>query len=247
MITGAMAKARLANARGDARGVLSALEPVLQLQTRDAVDEPGFWPWQDLYAEALVDVGSVAEADEFLRPHEARAAERRRPSSVARLARARAKVEATAGRPAEAEAAYGKALDELGHVSMPFELALVELAFGQFLRRSGRRKEAAGHLTAAEGRFRALGARPYLERTRTELDNCGHPQNGRNSFRGVGLTSQELLVARLVADGRSNREVAAELVVSVKTIEFHLSNAYHKLGVTSRRQLPGRLAELSEG
>jgi DNA-binding NarL/FixJ family response regulator len=53
-------------------------------------------------------------------------------------------------------------------------------------------------------------------------------------------------VAWLVAAGRSNREVAAELVVSVKTIEYHLRNAFQKLGVTSRRQLPARLAELAE-
>ena len=60
----------------------------------------------------------------------------------------------------------------------------------------------------------------------------------------VGLTSQELVVARLAAVGRSNREVAVELVVSVKTVEFHLRNVFHKLGVTTRRELGGRLAAI---
>jgi DNA-binding NarL/FixJ family response regulator len=62
----------------------------------------------------------------------------------------------------------------------------------------------------------------------------------------VGLTSQELVVSRLAAQGRSNREIADELVVSIKTIEYHLRNAFAKLDVTSRRQLAARLTELAQ-
>ncbi len=99
----AMSRARLAEARGDAAGLVAALEPVRSFPIRDAVDEPGFWSWQDLYAEGLVGVGRSEEADEMLRVHEERAAQRGRASSVARLARARGRVEAALGRPERAE------------------------------------------------------------------------------------------------------------------------------------------------
>ena len=97
-------------------------------------------------------------------------------------------------------------------------------------------------LTAALATFERLGARPYAERCRTELAGSGlqpAPRGGRGSV----LTSQELVVARLAAAGRTNREVAAELVVSVKTVEYHLRNVFQKLGVTRRRQLAALLTE----
>ena len=73
-----MSRARIGEARGDADAVIAALEPVRAFAYRDACDEPGFWPWQDLYADALVGTGRVEEADAFLRPHEELAAERGR-------------------------------------------------------------------------------------------------------------------------------------------------------------------------
>ena len=102
----AMSRARIGEAIGDPEAVLAALEPVRQFPFRDAVDEPGFWAWQDLYAEALVGVGRAEEADELLGPHEERAAARGRQSSIARLARARGRVEAALGRAEQAEAAF---------------------------------------------------------------------------------------------------------------------------------------------
>ena len=232
----AMSRARLAEARGDAAGMVAALEPVRSFPIRDGVDEPGFWAWQDLYAEGLVGVGRSEEADELLRAHEERAAQRGRASSVARLARARGRVEAALGRPERAAEAFEQALDAAGRVALPFERAKVELAAGGFLRRVGRRRRAAELLTAALATFERLGARPYAERCRTELAGSGlqpAPRGGRGSL----LTSQELVVARLAAAGRTNREIAAELVVSLKTVEYHLRNVFQKLGVTRRRQL----------
>jgi DNA-binding CsgD family transcriptional regulator len=241
-----LARARLAEARADPEGVLAALEPLRALPFRDAVDEPGFWAWPDLYAEALVALGRVADADVMLVPHEERAAARGRSSPIARLARARGRVEAAAGRPEAAEAAFDRALAALDRVSLPFERARVELAAGAFLRRAGRRRRAVALLETAHQRFRVLGAAPYAERCVSELAASGlHPADRGDRYR-AGLTSQELVVARLAAAGRSNREVAGELVVSVKTVEFHLRNVFHKLGVTSRRELGARLAALDE-
>ncbi|HEX3261599.1 MAG TPA: helix-turn-helix transcriptional regulator, partial [Pseudonocardia sp.] len=126
-------------------------------------------------------------------------------------------------------------------VAFPFDAARTRLAAGEFLRRAGQRRRAAELLTAAQQGFAELGATPYAERCARELAASGlrpSPRRGRDETR---LTAQELVVARRAAAGLSNRELAAELVVSVKTVEYHLRNAFAKLGVTSRRQLADRL------
>jgi DNA-binding NarL/FixJ family response regulator len=87
----------------------------------------------------------------------------------------------------------------------------------------------------------ALRAGPYLERCERELAACGLAPAKRSTFDASRLTAQELAVARLVAVGSSNRQVAAELFVSVKTIQFHLTHIYAKLGVRSRTELARRL------
>jgi DNA-binding CsgD family transcriptional regulator len=240
-----MSRARVGEARADAPAVVAALEPVSRFAHRDAVDEPGFWAWQDLYADALVTTGRAADAAAFLVPHEERAAARGRRSAITRLARSRGSVEAALGRADRAEEAFAHALSIIETLPAPFERARIELAAGAVLRRAGQRRRAADLLEAAEERFTALGARPYAERCAKELAASGlHPTRRRVRDRAQ-LTSQELVVARLAADGRSNREVADELVVSIKTIEYHLRNAFQKLGVTSRRQLDAKLAELA--
>ena len=240
----ALSRARLAESRGEPEGVLAALAPVLQFPFRDAVDEPGFWSWADLYAEALVATGQIAEADRLLVPHEERAAQRGRLSAMAQLARARGRVEAAAGRPDRAEEAFARALGAARKVGFPFESARLELAAGQFLRRAGQRRRAVELLNAAHRTFTDLGAQPWAERCATELAGSGlHPASRRDRDHAA-LTSQELVVARLAAAGRTNREIAGELVVSVKTVEYHLRNAFQKLGITRRRELAARLTEL---
>jgi DNA-binding CsgD family transcriptional regulator/tetratricopeptide (TPR) repeat protein len=241
----AVSRARLADSRGDAAGVLAALEPVPNFPVRDAVDEPGFWSWADLYAEALVAVGRVAEADRLLRPHEELAARRGRPSPVARMARARGRVEAAARRPDRADEAFTRALAAAHEAGFPFEEAKVQLAAGQFLRRAGQRRRAVELLGAAHRTFLALGAVPWADRCATESAGSGLRPASRHDRDRAVLTSQELVVARLAAAGRSNREIAGELVVSVKTVEYHLRNAFQKLGIARRRELAGRLAGLS--
>jgi DNA-binding NarL/FixJ family response regulator len=112
------------------------------------------------------------------------------------------------------------------------------------LRRAGHRRRAVELLRSARGIFAGLGAAPYAGRCDAELAAAGLAVGEHLGRLRFGLTSQELVVARLAAKGLSNREVAAELVVSIKTVEYHLRNAFAKLGVKSRRQLAGRLAEL---
>ena len=222
---------------------MRALAPLVRMADRAGVDEPGFWPWQDLYGDALVSAGRLEEADAFLRPHEELAARRGRGSMVARLARVRGRLAAARGEMAEASAAFRRGLDEVTLLPMPFQRALLELAFGQAMRRSGRRRAAAERLKAAHRILRTLRARPYLERCERELAACGLAPGARREFDASQLTAQELAVARLVAQGMSNRQVASELFVSVKTVQFHLTRIYAKLGVSSRTELAAQFRD----
>ena len=244
MIVGAaLARAHLAAARGDHDGVLRALEPLLTIQPRDAIEEPGFWPWRDLYGDALVSAGLLDEADAFLAPFEALAELRGRRAEIARLARVRGHLESARGNAKEAEDAFHRGLELLGRLPLPFDRALIELGYGQTLRRHGKRRLAAAQLQAAADRFATLEARPYLERCERELIACGLAPAERHTFDPTRLTAQELAVSRLVADGLSNRQVAAELFISIKTVQFHLTHIYSKLGVSSRTELAARMRD----
>jgi DNA-binding CsgD family transcriptional regulator len=243
VVAAALSQAHLAAARTDHDGVIRALEPVLLITPRDGVDEPGFWPWQGLYADALVNSGRLTEADDFLRPHEDRAAARQRGSAVARLARVRGRLEAAQGHLAEAGAVFQHGLTEIGRLPMPFQRALLELAYGQVLRRAGQRRAAAHQLQAARDRLAGLRARPYLELCERELAACGLAPAKRSDFDPSRLTAQESAVARLVALGMGNRQVASELFVSIKTVQFHLTHIYAKLGISTRAELAAQFRD----
>ena len=132
---------------------------------------------------------------------------------------------------------FGEALDALQRLSLPFERARTDLCCGERLRCAGRPADAIPHLWAAREEFARLGAHPWLARTDAELAACGeHPARlGRSGL--DRLTAQELQVATAVAAGATNREAAAELFLSRRTVEHHLGNVYRKLGIHSRMHL----------
>ncbi|MBT2424294.1 AAA family ATPase [Streptomyces sp. ISL-112] len=115
------------------------------------------------------------------------------------------------------------------------EWARCELLYGEWLRRSRRRREARKHLHAAEAVFTECGAQGWLWRVRSELAVCAGKRGGRPSR--SGLTEQEANVVRLAAHGRTNPQIAEELFLSPRTVANHLYRAFPKLGVTSRDQL----------
>lgn len=231
----AIARAVVAAERGDPTDVVAALQPLMAIRPRLTIDEPGVWPWPELYAHALIDLGRLGEAEAFLAPREAVAEQRGRSTAVGRLARARARLIAAAGEPDAADAAFERAF--VATRSLPYEQALTQLSHGEFLRRRKRRREAAEQLTLARDRLRLLGARPALERCERELEACGLTPSRRDGSVARGLTPQERTIAALAVRGMSNRAIAAELMLSVRTIEHHLRNAYGKLGVRSRVEL----------
>jgi DNA-binding NarL/FixJ family response regulator len=137
----------------------------------------------------------------------------------------------------EAERLFGAALDAHADAARPFEHARTELALGEFLRRARRRVEARQYLRAALDGFEALRATPWAERARAELRASGETARKRDPSTLGDLTAQELQIAHFVAEGLTNREVAAQLFLSPRTIDFHLRNVFRKLDITSRMQL----------
>jgi DNA-binding CsgD family transcriptional regulator len=156
---------------------------------------------------------------------------------MAAAARARANLEAARGNHARADQAFKTGLAHAAQIDLPFDRALLQLAYGGFLRRAGKRTLAAAQLHAARATLTRLDAQPDLERCERELAACGLRPGRRKEHNTARLTPQELAVARLAASGLSNRQAARELVISVKTVEYHLGNVYAKLRITSRGQL----------
>jgi DNA-binding CsgD family transcriptional regulator/tetratricopeptide (TPR) repeat protein len=140
---------------------------------------------------------------------------------------------------AEGQAATGRYEAALAQAddALPFDLARIRLLFGEHLRRERRRADAREQLRAAAEAFDRMGAAPWAERARVELRATGERARRRDAGSLATLTPQELQVARLVAEGLANKEVAAQLFLSPRTIDAHLRNVFAKLGITSRGQL----------
>ncbi|MEP9384708.1 helix-turn-helix transcriptional regulator [Nocardioides cheoyonin] len=231
-----LARAQVAEARSDYAGVLQALEPLTRVPAGTSLDEPGFWPWVDVLANALVVEGRYDAADALLTGHEARARERGHRSSLVRLGYARGRLQGATGDLAAARASFEESLRLLEAMPLRYDLARVRFAFGQTLRRAGKRREADRMLSLARDVYLALGARTYVERCDREL-KAGGVHAVRGDRGPDDLTPQEESVADLVATGLSNREVAARLFVSPKTVQYHLTRIYAKLGVRTRAEL----------
>jgi DNA-binding CsgD family transcriptional regulator len=141
--------------------------------------------------------------------------------------------------------AFDEALSWHSRTTTPFELARTELCLGERLRRARKRADARAPLRAALETFESLGATPWADRARAELAATGETARRRDAYAAEELTPQELQVALVVANGATNKEAAATLFLSPKTIESHLSRIYRKLDVRSRTELVRRL--VSEG
>jgi len=119
----------------------------------------------------------------------------------------------------------------------PWDEARTELLYGEHLRRTRRRVDARPHLRRASDEFKRLGAVPWEVRAQTELRATGETRQGHDVGSAEKLTPQEFQIVTLVASGLSNRDVAAHLFLSPRTVEYHLGKVYSRLGVTSRAEL----------
>jgi DNA-binding NarL/FixJ family response regulator len=136
-----------------------------------------------------------------------------------------------------AERAFSQARSITTMAPMPFQVALLNLDDARRLCRFGHGPAAVARLEEAHKAFSQLGADPFVQTCASELAQLHVTAAAQGPAALVGLSRAELAVARLVADGLTNRQAAAELFVSVKTVEYHLRHCYMKLDITSRRAL----------
>jgi DNA-binding CsgD family transcriptional regulator/tetratricopeptide (TPR) repeat protein len=136
-----------------------------------------------------------------------------------------------------AEKLYREAIERLGRTRMRPAVARAHLLYGEWLRRENRRRDARAELRTAHGLLTAMGIEAFAERARRELLATGDTVRKRTVETAGDLTAQEAHIARLAVDGRTNVEIGTQLFLSTRTVEWHLSKVYTKLGVGSRREL----------
>jgi DNA-binding CsgD family transcriptional regulator len=153
--------------------------------------------------------------------------------ALALVARCRGQLSAGA----TAERHFEEALRLHAKSDGPFNQARTELVYGEFLRRTGRRQQGRRHLRAALESFERLRAAPWADRARRELRASGERARERDPSTLDQLTAQELQIAELVATGQTNKEIAAQLFLSPRTIDYHLRKIFAKLGISARAEL----------
>jgi DNA-binding CsgD family transcriptional regulator len=230
----AMARALVGQASGDYLGMADALGPWRDDATLDGRSRVYAVLWRPLLAEGLLGSGQLEQAAAIL------ARMRAENGQVGYLQSALAWLDGwlaeQRGDPEQAQEIYQQG-EDAASTGSPVYTARLLLAHGQLMRRTGSRKDAVGRLRQALERYQALGAVPFIARTEQELAACHLPGTSATRQPVLALTSRETEVARLVGNGLSNPEIAAELFVSRKAVEYHLGNIYAKCGLSGRQEL----------
>lgn len=237
-IPSAMCRMQVATLATDSATAARAGDMLADINSRRDILQPGFWPWEDVYAQALLRVDRVDDAEAVTES----ALDRHDGCGILSL---QAKMSVPAGGLAivHGDADRGIRLlddgvDAIESVPMPAYQSRIIYEYGQVLRRLGRRRRADEMFARAGEIFAAMGATEFVDRCNRERRAGGLGTRVTNS---AGLTPQEEEIAAIIADGASNREAAAELFLSPKTVEYHLTRVYRKLGIRTRSELPGAL------
>ncbi len=225
-------------ALGRSTEAIEHLEQVARGVERQGINEPAVVPWAADLVEALLRTGRRSEAERALDR-----LERQSQATGGRWAgAAAARCRGLLASDEELDEAFSHALELHERTIGPFERARTLLCYGERLRRGRRRTDAREPLRASLEVFERLGAAPWAERARTELEATGEQLRRTDESASQRLTPQELQVALVVARGATNREAGAALFLSPKTIETHLGRVYRKIGVRSRTELAAMLA-----
>ena len=216
--------------RGRPAEALAQLTQTREGFSRAVLSDPNLIQWQPDYIESLARSGRTSDAVREVEILEADAERTDRAWARATAARCRGFISQDGEQ-------FRRAL-ELHKVSpSPFEVARTQLCYGEILRRQRKRVEARHVLRESLNTFERLGAEPWAARAHNELAATGEKSRKRNVAATRQLTPQELQITLAVAQGATNREAAAQLFLSPKTVESHLSSAYRKLGARSRTEL----------
>ena len=232
-VTSGYSAALLYNGLGHYDKALAAAELVCEY------DDIGVLGWSlTELVEAAVRSGQPARASDALQ----RLTETTRASGTDWALGTEARSRALLSEGETAENCYREAIERLGRTRMRPALARAHLLYGEWLRRENRRRDARAELRTAHGLFTTMGLEAFAERARRELLATGDTVRKRTVETVSELTAQEAHIAQLAADGRTNVEIGAQLFLSTRTVEWHLSKVYTKLGVGSRRELRRALA-----
>jgi DNA-binding NarL/FixJ family response regulator/tetratricopeptide (TPR) repeat protein len=237
MLFAVAARGAVGFARNDAAEVLHGVPGGLTSCIGCATQDPTISLWRPVRIWALIRTGRLDEADAALDALESRDDDQ----MAVHAARLRASAALARGEPEQAEGILEACAAVADGLHNPFARALFDVEYGRCLARAHRRPAALARLRSAHEVLARLGARPFADAVAAELAALGLRGGPDADSALAGLTAQELQVARLVADGLSNREAAARLYLSPKTIEYHLAHIFAKLGVRTRYQLAARL------
>ncbi|WP_260765052.1 LuxR family transcriptional regulator [Mycobacterium sp. SMC-4] len=228
---------------GNHRAALDALDRAFLDPTKVTATELMLsWHLPDVI-EAMVGVGQLDDAETLTRALEHNGEQHDRRWMKAVGARCRAMLLAAGGDVTAAERVARLAMAEHESLPMPFERARTALVWGQLQRRLRRKGAAATILTEALETFERLGTPLWAQRAQAELSRTVvSPSDGNG-----GLTESEQRVAELAASGATNKDIAAAMFITTKTVEHHLTKVYRKLGISSRAELGRRMDRVREG
>jgi DNA-binding CsgD family transcriptional regulator len=222
---------------GEAARALESFLREQELLDELGITDPDLSPAPEL-VEAMLRLGREDRARRLAAEHALAAASKRTPWASARALRCEALVAGLDG----FEALFERALEAHERTPDAFETSRTRLAYGERLRRARSRVRARAQLLAAVEEFERLGATPWAERGRAELQASGITLRKRDPETVDELTPQEVQIAMLLVSGKTTREAAAALFLSPKTIEYHLRHVYQKLGIHSREELAAELS-----
>lgn len=223
---------------GQSAAAHAFLGPLADAARATGTVEPSVYQFLPDEIEVLIALGDLESAEPHIAWLETQGRALDRPWALGAGGRCRALLLAARGDLVGAESAVTEALVQNERLPVPFELARTLLCMGQVQRRAKKKKVARGSLERALSIFESLPAPLWAEKARLEIARIGGRPPTSSS-----LTESESRVAALVSAGRTNREVASELFMSVNTVEAHLKRIYRKLGIRSRTELSHRMSE----